>query len=1131
MGMGNFTFLSGDWTFLLEDAKSAEKYASNDPRASALYARRTLEICLKWIYKNDSSLKAPYKITLSSMIHERSFKSQLPHGLFNDLRFIQKLGNLAAHDDQNLSAQESMNAVTGLHQFLTWVVRMYSQDAVEPPAPFQQNFIPKSDAEKHSNVIAMFKAKDMAEQKAKEKLTETEAELSALKAELEKLQKIKTKNKKSIGPDEYSESQTRELMIDVMLREAGWDPKAENVEEYEVTGMPTSSGERTGRGKVDYVLWGSNGKPVALVEAKKTKVDPEVGKRQAELYADCLEQQFGQRPVIYYSNGYTTKIWDDTFYPPREVNGFATQDELQWKIKQRPARQTDLRTIQHNPDIAGRKYQVEAAARVMDAFGEQRKRKALIVMATGTGKTRLSISIVDMMMRAGWIRKVLFLADRVSLVKQAKKNFNKILQDYNVASLLEKGKNEDPTNARVIFSTYPTMMNLIDGSKKGENKESFSVGHFDLIFVDEAHRSVYQKYGAIFDYFDSFLVGLTATPKVDIDRNTYKLFELEDKLPTFAYDLDEAVADGFLVPPKALSIPFRFMREGVKYNDLSPEEQEEYEAQEEFYDDETGELVEEISSTALNQWLFNANTVDKALAYLVEHGIKVEGGDRLGKTIIFAKNNKHAQFIVDRFDAQYPKLAGKFCQKIDYTTKYAQSLIEDFEGKDKNPHIAVSVDMMDTGIDVPEVVNLVFFKIVKSKTKFWQMVGRGTRLCEDLFFPGVDKKEFLIFDLCQNLEFFDANPEGFESKTQDSLKQKIFNNRLELISGLTERDIEPELTNDLKNQLNDCVKLLNVDNFIVRKHRKDVEHFKNRSNWNSISKSDEKTLVNVLSGLPYTDNDEEYARRLDLLILNLQLAILRKNSAQAKYILNIRRIASDLEMKDAIPLVNAEIELIKSIQQDEWWKEVSYQRLENTRLRLRDLIKFIDNSSRLPLVFTDFQDKITGVVREVDFVKPSPDFIDYRKQVQTFINNNRDHITIRRLQNNSPLTQTDISALEDILFSEDGPISREKYEELFDGKPLGILVRSVVGLNKTAATKAFEGFLQKASLMPDQITFLNQIIRYLTQNGVMEPKVMFETPFTNIDEQGLSGLFNTEESLKVVQLIKGINENALIENK
>ncbi|RUR24674.1 DEAD/DEAH box helicase family protein [Legionella qingyii] len=1131
MEQSNFSFLSEHWDFLLQDAKFVESYALRDPRAAAIYARRTLELALKWLFANDSTIKSPYELNLASMIHEPSFSNMIQRGLFFDIKFIHRLGNIAVHGDENISPQEGLKATVALHQFLGWMARVYSTGGAKPEQ-FQVTYLPKAQEDtpklsKHEieKIQADLEAKDKAAEAARAKLTQTEAELAAIKEQLALLQDVKKANRKTISSNEYTESQTRELMIDVMLREAGWDPKGKNAEEFEVLNcMPTVSGKNDGTGYVDYVLWGDDNKPLALVEAKKTKVDPQTGSRQAELYANCLEQHHGQRPIIYFSNGYKTWMWDDTFYPPREVQGFATKDELQWKINQRKSRQS-LNLLQPKTEIAGRYYQIEAAARVMQHFGDNRKRKSLIVMATGTGKTRLSIALVDMLLRANWVRKVLFLADRTALLTQASRAFKKNLPHVSLANLLGKKQEE----ARILFSTYPTMLNCIDGTKKKQS-QTFSVNHFDLIIIDEAHRSVYQKYGAIFDYFDSLLLGLTATPRGEVDRNTYQLFELDNHQPTYAYELEQAVKDGFLVPPRAISVPLKFQREGIKYNELSIEEQEEYELQEEFYDKETGDLKEEIGSSALNQWLFNKDTVNKVLMHLMEHGIKVEGGDKIGKTIIFAKNKTHAQFIVQQFDENYPHLAGKFCRRIDHSVKYSQSLIDAFSLKTKDPFIVVSVDMLDTGIDVPEVVNLVFFKLVRSRTKFWQMIGRGTRPCEDLFGPGNDKKEFVIFDYCENLEFFDTNPEGYDSSIQESVKQKIFNRRLDLITALENTNIVNDalksFSGTLKNQLHEVVTAMNIENFIVRKERANVEKYARRDQWDILKEYDINTLRSKLSGLPSIDNDDELCRRFDLLILNIQVAILQNSRAQEKYKSQIIEIARGLEDKSNIPNVANQMELILDLQTEQWWADVSLPLLEQVRVRLRDLTRFLDKETVLINVYTNFADEIREGSAVYDLVKNDSNLKDYREKVRKFINDHKNHITIRRLRNNEPVTPTDIAALEDILFSECGVIPKEDYQKIFGEKPLGVLVRSVVGLSRKAAKEAFAEFLSKVPLEPDQIAFLNEVIEFLVQNGTMEPKVLFETPFTNIHNLGIAGVFDDKTSRRLIDLVKHINENA-----
>jgi type I restriction enzyme R subunit len=552
-----------------------------------------------------------------------------------------------------------------------------------------------------------------------EKLSELLTGKTALDAELQKLRVeiAAARQANAATPDQhnYSEAETRDYFIDLLLKEAGWALDQTRDREFEVSGMPNTQE----KGFVDYVLWGDDGKPLGLVEAKRTKRDARAGQQQAKLYADCLEAAYGQRPVIFYSNGYEHWLWDDTNYPPRPVQGFYKKKELELMVQRRQTRKS-LASAEVNKAIVERYYQERAIRRITEAFEKDHDRKTLLVMATGAGKTRTVIALCDLLMRSNWVKRVLFLADRVALVNQAVNAFKKHLPESSPVNLVT----EKETEGRVFVSTYPTMMRLIDDSRDGQRR--FGSGHFDLVIIDEAHRSVYQKYRAIFEYFDSLLVGLTATPKDEIDFNTYGLFDLERGLPTDSYDLNAAVNDKFLVPPKSVAVPLKFQREGIKYDDLPEEEKEQWDALEWA---EEGETPDKIEAEAVNKWLFNIDTVDKVLAHLMTRGLKVAGGDRLGKTIVFAKNHNHAQFIAERFDINYPKDKGVFACVIDFQVDYAQSLIDSFSTSSKPPHIAISVDMLDTGIDIPEVVNLVFFKLVRSKTKFWQMLGRGTRLC------------------------------------------------------------------------------------------------------------------------------------------------------------------------------------------------------------------------------------------------------------------------------------------------------------------------------------------------------------------------------------------------------------------
>jgi type I restriction enzyme, R subunit len=1082
---------------------------------------------VKWLYARDSTLRDPFETTLAARIHEPTFQKLVGPAIVTKARIIKDLGNVAVHETRQVAPDKAVTAVRELFHVAYWLTRTYARGtkpapglAFSPQSLPRTASVPSSTLRQLQDIARKFEESTKALEEAERQRLASETQRAALEAELETLRAevaaAKAANTAVADTHDYDEAATRDAFIDLLLNEAGWPLDKPQDREFPVTGMPNNTGE----GFVDYVLWGDDGKPLGIVEAKRTKRDARVGQQQAKLYADCLEEQFGQRPLIFYTNGYEHWLWDDTQHPPRAVQGFLTKDELQLASQRRTARRS-LAAEEIDGAIVERFYQKRAIRRVAEAFEKDHQRKALLVMATGAGKTRTVIALADLLMRANWTKRVLFLADRVALVRQAVNAFKRHLPSSSPVNLVS----EKTGQGRVYVSTYPTMMNLIDETTDG--KRLFGVGHFDLVVIDEAHRSVYRKYGAIFDYFDSFLVGLTATPKDEVDRDTYRLFNLQRGLPTDAYGLDEAVKDGYLVPPRAVSVPLKFIRQGLRYNDLSDEEKEQWDAIEW---DENGNVPIQVEAPAVNKWLFNEDTVDKVLEHLMTQGLKVGAGDRLGKTIIFAKNHNHAQFIVERFDANYPHLKGSFARVIDFKTEYAQSLLDDFYLADKAPHIAISVDMLDTGIDVPEVVNLVFFKIVRSKTKFWQMLGRGTRLCPDLFGPGQHKEFFYVFDFCQNFEFFNQNPQVADVAIPDSLTRRLFIQRIELIGELDKLGTETEelrpLRNDTAGRLHDEVAAMTLDNFIVRPKRLFVEHYADEAAWETLTPDDHADLVREIAGLPsgLTDDDID-AKQFDLMILRTQLALLRSDHEFAGLRKKITDIASLLEGLQNIPMVTAELALILELQTDEYWQDITAPTLETVRRRLRTLIKLIELKKR-PIVYSDFEDEIgQGTTIGVSGVPVGTDMDRFRAKVRQFLTANQSHIAILKLHRNEPLTKTDLSELERI-FTEAGIGAAGEFERIRAEGGLGLFVRSLIGLDRAAAKRAFDGFIQGRKLTAHQLEFVDMMIDHLTERGAMDPRLLYESPFTDIDPLGVAGIFEEGEVVQLVQILRDVQERA-----
>ncbi|MFM7732465.1 MAG: DEAD/DEAH box helicase family protein, partial [Cyanobium sp.] len=780
--------------------------------------------------------------------------------------------------------------------------------------------------------------------------------------------------------------------------------------------------------------------------------------------------------------------------------------------------------------IVNRHYQVHAIRAIGDSL-EKGRRKVLLVQATGTGKTRTAIALTDLLLRCNWIKRILFLADRNALVIQAQRAFQRFLPDTSPVNLVNNRHGE----GRVFLSTYPTMMNLID-TEDSQGVRRFGVGHFDLIVVDEAHRSVYQKYGAIFAYFDSLLSGLTATPREEIDRNTYELFDLDVGLPTDEYGLDQAIADGYLVPFRPISLPLKFPQQGIRYDDLSEAEKAQWDLLD--WEEDTG-LRQVVDSGAINSWLFNADTVDKALAVLMREGCYDASGDQIGKTII-ARSHRHAVFIQERFDHNYPQFAGKTAKVIDHQVSYAQHLIEQFEDPTSELRIAISVDMLDTGIDVPAIVYLMIFKPVRSRTKFFQMVGRGTRLCPDLFGPGHDKQCFWIFDCCQNFEYFLGGGGTAAPAAPETLPTRLFRARLALIATLDQQSQQAPLRcgtaelayrQELAEILRGHVAACPADNFQVRPHLELVERFQRPESWQQLSADDHALLASTLAPLPSAQAQQEgdtdaTARRFDLLLYQMQLAWLRGDSRFASLQAALLTLATALEEQHLNPIVAKELDLIQDLLKEEWWQDLSLAQLEEVRRRLRALVGMIEPKSQAPL-YTNFTDEL-GERTELDpTALLTPDaFRQFRLRARAFLLKHEDHLTMQRLRRNQPLTPTDLQELESFLISHgigDAQVIARAAEE---ANGLGLFIRSLVGLERSTAKALFAHFLTEGTHSATQIRFINEIINELTSRGVMDPARLYDPPFSDLAPTGPEDLFSAQEIDNLCDLLLAISERA-----
>ena len=1094
----NFAYLKNapDFAQLYTYCCEAEDFALSKPNISVTSARKAMEFIVKMIYSavgGDIQGK-----TVFAMSTDYAFTSYLNDQiLLNSIHFIRKMGNVAVHDG-TLTSDEALKVLEELH-FLVGEVCMLWQlipDYPEFVKPTLQTPIQPEPTESP---------------KAK---VEVAPELCARYAERMRTTRF------SVAHDR-DENENKKLFLRASLREAGWP-----IVNRANTAMPEAaavdclldSGD-----SVDYVLYGRDNKPLAIIEQTATAKNLVEGRTKGIEKANQMAAKYGYKPVVYYTNGYYIYCIDQLGYPPRRVFNFHSIEELELLKLRRTMRQ-DITNPVIDDNITNRDYQKNAIRSVCKAFTDMRRR-SLLVMATGTGKTRVSISCVDVLMKANWVKNVLFLADRTSLVRQAHKNFNKLLPNVTT-SLYTGGSLNRDANARVIFSTYQTMINLVN-----DDTREFGVGRFDLIIIDEAHRSIFKKYGALFNYFDALMVGLTATPRCEENKSTYDTFQLENGKPDFAYELEAAIQDKYLVGFSVEDKTTDKMRRGIHYDDLTEEEKASFE--DTFADDDSIDFTStEIEGTKLGKNIINLGTIDAMLNDLMKNGLKVDGGDTLGKTIIFAASHIQAEKIVERFQKIYPQLGMDFCKLIDSHVEGNLTLIEQFEVRGGMPQIAVSVDMMDTGIDVPDVVNLVFFKQVRSKIKFLQMIGRGTRLSPDLFGPGLDKQGFLIFDYYDNFRYFSttgtwSTVEG-SGATNNIVPQTVMLNkhRLGILMNLQQEKalctFDAAYRDELKAHFISETRGLNNDDIAVQYNMAYVSKYRTAESWDNLTDRQAAEIEEHILPLYPSEKTPVKVKAFDSLIYVIEKEYPRreKEGKDAHKIRNgfknvdselIRRMSALLKLK-TIPAIVEKTDLITAMIDGAYLLDhFSLERAEDVRKALRDLMSYIPDKQGYT------------IINVVDWVEDKEnsgtgDDKPYPQKAQEFLSGSN-LPSLAKLRNLDPLTEDEKNELKAIFTSKLG--TEAEFNAWAGSMALLPFLRLQVGISDEAIQTKFGSFLNAQTLNPMQLNYCQQIVDYARKNGDITMTVLLkESPFCDMD---VTQIFGANIGY-IKQLINGLHK-------
>lgn len=1100
----NFDILKDGWPELAALGGFAESYTHADPASALVKLRLFAENLTKDIYR-DLRLPKPEQPTFVDLLKNDAFTAITPKVVLDKLHALRMHGNKAAHGEQ-VRTQHALWLLKEAHDLARWLCIQYGEAKAGQLSAFvQPSVLGQTEEKERRQILEKLAAQEAQMEALLSELEDARSKASAAEKQAAEIKAIAGSAQAVADELNFSEAETRTRLIDSLLASAGWDVgeglnnTVQVGKEVELDGQPTA----TGTGYADYVLWDDNGNPLAVVEAKKAAVDAERGRHQAKLYADSLEKKYGHRPVIFYTNGFDIWIWDDAQdFPPRKLFGFYSKDSLQHLANYQRLHKKPLDAIKINEQIVDRLYQLEAIKRVSERF-TQKHRKVLIVQATGTGKTRVAIALTDLLIRAGWVKRVLFLCDRKELRKQAKNAFNDFLSEPTriITSRVKSNASE-----RVFLATYPSMQKVF---------QSFDPGFFDLIIADESHRSVYNVYGDIFHYFDCHQVGLTATPVDFVTRNTFRLFGCEGQLPTANYELEQGVEEGYLTPFEVFEHTTQFLRQGITLDGLSPEQIKELEEQGE------DPAQYDFASEQIDKIIYNKDTNRAILRNLMENGIKDATGQLLGKSILFARNHQHAMLMRQLFDEMYPQFAGKFCQVIDNYDPRAEQLIDDFKGEGTNDDlmIAISVDMLDTGIDIPEIVNLVFAKPVKSPVKFWQMIGRGTRLCADLFGPGQHKSVFRIFDHWANFARFEMGYRPAEPTQGKPLAQLVFEERLVLAeTALNKSEVSVfDLIVDLVAQ---DINALPEESISVREKWKEKRALSRPEVLKAFAPATVARLRQEIAPMMQWRNIRGLgdALALDLLVARMQFAVLRGSGALADLKIELMDRIAALQMH--LNPVREKAETIKRVKSDAFWTDVSVADLEYARINLREIMhhRVKGGSQSVPPKVVD----ITEDAGQVQFARRSATLksVDMKAYQQVIEAELKKHFetnpVLKKIRSGEPVSDREIDVLVSLILTQNPDVRRENLEEFFSetAVPLYLVIRTIIGMDPEAVRDKFASFVQKhPKLSAKQTRFLALLQNHIARYGTIEVERLYDAPFTVIDADGPDGVFENEVDL------------------
>ncbi|MGF6905906.1 DEAD/DEAH box helicase family protein [Fusobacterium sp. PH5-44] len=1127
----NFDFLINkkEYTLFSEACIKTERILSTSLTMCILGSYEALELAVRWVYSVENiSSRDKYK-TLEEFISDPLFVSLVDKKVYLKLPYIIKLWKYTLESDDNLTKDDGVLALSILFEFVTWIDYTYGLEYF--PRELKEEDIPVDIITSINEEMALENRSIL--QKNREEIKKFQDQVTSV-GQYFVSKKVTNRETRKFVPNDFDTMSVREYYIDLDLKFAGWDLEIDVKKGIQYTiGNMVDGKEKIA---IDYVLLGKDGLPLAIIEGKYSLEDFEYGRKRALKYAAHIGNDMRRIPVVFLLHGGNYYYLENLNSTPRMISGIFNIEDLH-RIRNQVKSKKNLVTVSADPRITNYTYQIEAAKAVIHDIGEN-KRKSIVFISSGLGKTRILAGVIDLMSRANYISSVLYLTGRKTNLKYVKKMLKNLIVGMSVGEYSE----ELDENTRLVISTTESIMKEI-GNISGSGEKYFSPGQFDLIVVDEVYRNTVVAYKKIFDYFDSLVVGISPLPQSDIDSKISEFFNLKQDENSYIYHYEEALQkEKIIVPYNVVNIPNRLFENEMFYDQLSTENKNHCE---ETYTDDKSKMLNWVPSVMNNNYLMSVHTIDLALEDIMKVGIISSKDECIGKTILFAQNKNHAELILQRFRMKFTEFASDFA-KIAYCDD--NNAVDDFVDPEKKVNLLIDVGFATAGLDLPEVVNVVLFKKIYSKYEFYQMVNIGNRSCKNITLVDskeglyIGKKRYYVFDYLGNFDFFNEEKNHTDGLEIKNVSEEIFSRCVEIVYSIQKESLIDRESHNFSEK---------IINFLIEQVKKAGKEFDNvhfqlsnieryyRKNtyFPALKEEDKKILITQVAPLIEIDGSDEHALQFDNFMYGLILAQLEGTAFVIKAKRQLVNICNMLKKNEHIDPIRKEKEFIEYYGSRKFLDNSTIVDLENLRMKIRTLMKYVfeiisetadENTQKTTLekMETDLNASNEDVLEEMEKEIEKDDGVDnireYKEKVTRWIKSKLLLSAIYKLRNNMPLLPQDYKDLEKAFTKTLG--TKKEYESAYGNLPYGLLVRETIPLERESVKVAFFNVNTDKTLNEEQKAFISKMMEYIINHGYMDELKLVNGEIEGFDK--FEDIFDNEREKKIIKILREIKGNA-----